>query len=292
MFSRRTFIQMAGMGLAAPAFASERSTVTYGPMIAWHLGGSGGHHRWAYRSPLVDDPADVTGGDGLYIDVVLPDDHSRSGPHPILFLGPVAPVPGRRGNGLDLARKLDVHNEHGCILVTATFKSMPWYGARPDGTAALDRHLMESVFPMVEREYSETGGEEGRLLIGFSKSGWGAVSLILRNPGFFDYAAAWDAPWKLRFGRFGNREALGTTEQFADYDPMTIVPARAKHVSDRERLWISSGKTFIDHHRPMITQLMKHGVPHRTRFVRTAEHRWDADWLSAGCRALFDMRAA
>ena len=50
-----------------------------------------------------------------------------------------------------------------------------------------------------------------RLLLGFSKSGWGAFSLLLRYPERFGKAAAWDAPlMQERPDRFGMGEILGT----------------------------------------------------------------------------------
>ena len=48
---------------------------------------------------------------------------------------------------------------------------------------------MKTVVPLIEEHYSALGTAEGRLLFGFSKSGWGALTLILRNPDFFGYAA-------------------------------------------------------------------------------------------------------
>ena len=34
-------------------------------------------------------------------------------------------------------------------------------------------------------------------MLGFSKSGWGACTLLLRNKELFGYAAAWDVPFML-----------------------------------------------------------------------------------------------
>ena len=39
-----------------------------------------------------------------------------------------------------------------------------------------------------------TSGTEDDLLIGFSKSGYGALDLLFKHPAVFDAAAAWDFP--------------------------------------------------------------------------------------------------
>ena len=57
-----------------------------------------------------------------------------------------------------------------------------------------EKYLLEDVLPLVEGSYPVETGPDGRLLVGFSKSGWGAWSLLLRHPGVFGKAAAWDAP--------------------------------------------------------------------------------------------------
>ena len=46
----------------------------------------------------------------------------------------------------------------------------------------------------IEQHYPARADRDGRLLVGFSKSGWGAYSLLLRHPDRFGKAAAWDAP--------------------------------------------------------------------------------------------------
>jgi hypothetical protein len=61
----------------------------------------------------------------------------------------------------------------------------------------------------------------GLLLLGFSKSGWGALfSLLLRHPDVFGKAAAWDAPLVMDSpGRHGNGDIFGTPENFEKYSP-------------------------------------------------------------------------
>ena len=51
--------------------------------------------------------------------------------------------------------------------------------------------------------------------IGFSKSGWGAFSLLLRHPEVFGRAAAWDAPLMLEQpNRYGMGAVFGSQENF------------------------------------------------------------------------------
>jgi hypothetical protein len=62
---------------------------------------------------------------------------------------------------------------------------------------------------------------EGRLLVGYSKSGCGAMTLLLRYPEIFGKAAVWDAPLMYDDIRkmlgSGLVEVLGTDENFEKY---------------------------------------------------------------------------
>ncbi|HEY3787861.1 MAG TPA: alpha/beta hydrolase-fold protein [Urbifossiella sp.] len=53
---------------------------------------------------------------------------------------------------------------------------------------------MKVFVPFIDKTYPVRAEAGGRLLLGFSKSGWGAYSLRMRHPDLFGKAAAWDAP--------------------------------------------------------------------------------------------------
>jgi len=84
-------------------------------------------------------------------------------------------------------------------------------------------YLIQVVLPFVEKEYLAQALPEARLLLGFSKSGWGAFSLLLRHPGVFGKAVAWDAPLTVdRPGQYGSGPIFGTQENFDRYRVLTI----------------------------------------------------------------------
>lgn len=292
MLSRRSFLQLATTAIVYPSAALGSEYETIGQMDARYIGEVDGAHRWGYRSSHVDSAADLDPAAAEYvIEIVLPDSYPTGGPYPVLYVGQ-ASLTDARGNGLLVAKQAGIHNEYGCILVSNTWKSMPWYGTKDDGSRRYDTHIRWNVLALLDQKYDTLAGRENRLFIGYSKSGWGALSMLLRGPTYFGYAAAWDAPWEMTFGSWGSGDAFGTEARFAAYDPKQIVAENVAAVDDRERIWISAGTTFLDHHAPMVARLAGLGVPHRARFLPAAEHHWDAAWVTPACRALFDMRAA
>lgn len=84
---------------------------------------------------------------------------------------------------------------------------------------AQESYLLEDILPRLS----------GRiLLLGFSKPGNGALTLLLRHPERFAAAAAWDAPFLLDTpGKYGAVEIFGTAENFAGYRIPALLEKRA-----------------------------------------------------------------
>jgi hypothetical protein len=124
--------------------------------------------------------------------------------------------------------------------VAPTFSHLPWYADHPtDKEIRQETYLLRVVLPLVERTYPVQSQLEGRLLIGFSKSGFGAWTLLLRHPEVFGRAAAWDAPLMMdRLGKYGTDGVFGTPENFGAMVkqgyPMVYRPAEVQMMELRE----------------------------------------------------------
>ena len=95
---------------------------------------------------------------------------------------------------LQVIQSLNLQNQYNLTVIEPSFSINPWYADNP-----LDANLQEDTFmamdlqPWVKANLSTTGSEQ-HWLIGFSKSGIGAQTLILRHPDKFTLAASWDFP--------------------------------------------------------------------------------------------------
>lgn len=224
------------------------------------------------------------------IRVILPNSYVPGTQYPVLYVLPVEPE-GEQvyGDGLNVLRDLDVANRHGLILVQAGFSHTPWYvDHATQSTARPASYLEKAVVPFVEERYATIRGKNGRLLIGFSKSGWGAFSLILRNPDFWGYAASWDAPLLMSTFHWDVAEAFGTTAQFDAHRPDRLVahPARCFREETRltlggERDWgpLRDGPPGASHTQGFHELLNRHGIRHVYRNDLGVEHTWNRGWV-------------
>lgn len=222
--------------------------------------------------------------------VLLPDAYAPGRRYPVLYVLPVEPE-GEHvyGDGLAVLRELDVANRHGLILAQMGFSHTPWYvdhATAPDVRPA--SHLEKVVVPFVEERYATLEGKNGRLLIGFSKSGWGAFSLILGRPDFWGYAAAWDAPLLMTTFHWDVVEAFGTAARFDAHRPDRLAahPDRGFREETRlvlggERSWgpVRDGPPGAGHTRGFHELLVKSGIRHAYRDDLCVEHTWNRGWV-------------
>jgi len=217
--------------------------------------------------------------------------------YPVLFVLPVYPGAKAAMTGLEEVRRLNLHERFGLICVGPAFVEIPWYADHPSNP--LDRqesHLLQAVLPFVEKLYPVRQDSGGRLLVGFSKSGWGAFSLLLRHPDIFGRAASWDAPFLLkRPGPWGTDRCWPTEADFARYKVPQLLDERAGLLRTQPaRLALLGYGLYRDDDTRIHEQLTALGIPHHWEHGPERKHTWESGWLEPAITALVsaDMNTA
>ena len=234
------------------------------------------------------------------IHVLLPDSYRDNKPHRVLYVLPVEKgFEQRYGYGLGVLKEMNAHNKHDLIIVEMGFEKEPWYGDHvTDPNTRQASYVKEFVVPFIESHYSTMGRSDGRLLLGFSKSGWGAFSLILTYPEFFGYAASWDAP--MFFDRFHYRmePVYGTLEQLNTYRLDLLVLRQKEHFQEKAHLVLAGerdwGKSIpaphgASHTVEMHALLVSQGVKHVYDDGLNTDHRWGESWMAPTLEALMAL---
>lgn len=212
---------------------------------------------------------------------------------PVIYVLPVeAGGENRYGNGLLEVQRRGLHKRHNAIFVAPTFSALPWYADHPtDEKLAQESYLLKDVLPFVERSYPVIDQPAGRLLLGFSKSGWGAWSLLLRHPDVFHRAAAWDAPLAMqRFGKYGNRPIFGTQENFEAYRVTDLL--RKTEFGKHHRLILLGRGNFHREHQEI--ERLHAALPPEQRFPLIdrdgvkRKHDWHSGWVPEAVKLLLN----
>ena len=125
-------------------------------------------------------------------------------------------------------------------------------------------------------------------MIGFSKSGWGAAALLLRNPSVFYRAAAWDSGIRVDTGPIEETERAeriarqwGSQKNFEANRLSSLIKTRGKELGDGARLFYFNTEGTraiggVEIHR----LLVEYKIPHRYVMEPYRKHAWDSGWIT------------
>lgn len=214
------------------------------------------------------------------IQVLLPDRLEPGRRYPVVYVLPVEAGRGTRwGDSLLEIKNHDLHNEHQSIFVFPSFSDLPWYADHPTiPSIRQETYFLKVVVPTVEANYP-TSGE--RHLLGFSKSGWGAWTLLVRHPNMFQRAAAWDAPLMMeQVGKYGSGGIFGTQENFERYRILDLLRENAMHLRGETRLILTGYDNFRNDHQQIHKLLNELQIPHHYSDGPRRTHAWNSGWVS------------
>ena len=233
------------------------------------------------RSPYQAKPTQIR--------VLLPEKAEKGKSYPVVYVLPVeAGTESRYGDGLKEVQKLDLHNKLNAIFVAPSFTHLPWYADHPTKPEVRqESHLLKVVVPFVDKTYPATSAADGRLLLGFSKSGWGAWSLLLRNPDVFGRAVAWDAPLMLdKPGKYGSGDIFGTPANFDGYQVSKLLEAKANTFRTEKRLILLGYGNFRAEHEAAHILMDKLKIAHEYRDGPARKHDWHSGWVKDAAELL------
>jgi len=225
------------------------------------------------------------------IRVLLPDALRAERKYRAVYILPVEAWNATRyGDGLAEVKKRDLQNKFQAIFIAPTFSHLPWYADHPtDGTIRQETYFLEVILPFVEKAYPLEAAQKGRLLLGFSKSGWGAYSLLLRHPDVFGRAVAWDAPLMMdQPGKYGSMPIFGTPDNYEKYRITSLLRAKAESLGSTQRLLLMGYGNFHREHEQLHALMNGLKIPHAYRDGPERRHDWHSGWVEEAVALLLD----
>jgi hypothetical protein len=279
---------------ATPQAPADDSAKRYGATLqVTPLSDESGAKRFAAVS-------DFLGPDPTVIRVVEPTAPTPSFPRRLLYVLPVEPgmttEASTFSDGLAELQRLNVSNRYGLTLIAPSFNMVPWYGDHDsDPHRRIESFVINDLVPFGDT-FLPTGTPPRRWLIGFSKSGFGALTLILRHPDVFARAAAWDAPAQLHDMSIGMEipDNFGSEENFSQYRIPELLRAHRDAFATVNRLWISGDdSSWTADMLRLHAQMTELGILHTFSRVNVRlVHSWYGGWLDRAVRSLVEQAAA
>jgi hypothetical protein len=190
-------------------------------------------------------------------------------------------------DGLEQLRLLDVQDQFNMTLIAPSFDYEPWYSDNILDAKQMESFVINHLVPFGDTLISSSVPQ--RYLIGFSKSGNGALDLILRHPGVFNGAAIWDSPVETTdISTFpGLLMNFGSQANFNSYSITALIASNANAFQQQTRLWISGDQA--NYQSQMIhlhNQLTAAGIPHTWVEGGVRAHSWSSGWLEGAVTGL------
>jgi enterochelin esterase-like enzyme len=272
-FSVGRFLLLSFLLFSLPARAAE-------PVISSATSATNGFVAHTLQSEFQAGPTKIY--------IRTPDKISPGARLPVLYLLPVEAKDEQRwGDPLAEAAKLDLANKLNVICVYPTFSHLPWFCDHPTDTGIRqETYFLKVVVPFIERAYHARAERDARLLLGFSKSGWGAWSLLLRNPDIFGKAAAWDSPMMMERGLYGMAAIAGTQENFERHRIPTLLREHGKSLGSEPRLLLMGYDNFRTPTQQAHALLDELKIPHAYRDGPQRKHHWNTGWVEEAARWL------
>jgi cytochrome c2 len=229
--------------------------------------------------------------------VLVPTDPSPNYAHSFLYALPVEPgLTGQSlGDGLDELESLNVENQYNTTIVEPIFPMYSWYADNPDDSTIDYETFVADILPQWVDSHFSTTGDEQNLLIGFSKSGYGAVDLLLKHPTVFSAAAAFDFPAdNPTYDGLGSSTAddYGTQANFQNnYElDQSFVDTYKAPFTTQDRLWIAGGPLYATDVADFNTLLTSQGVLDTFTTTQTGDtHSWTGGWVPSAVTGLFGL---
>ena len=228
--------------------------------------------------------------------VLTPQDPSTVYPHSFLYDLPVEPglTQSTYGSGLDQLQKLDVEDQYNATIIEPIFPIDSWYADNPnDPTINYETFVADILPEWVDNNFSTTGSEKN-LLVGFSKSGYGALDLEFKHPSVFSAVAAFDFPGDMSsYDDYGSSSAhdYGTQANFQDNYQMTasFIDSHDASFTTNDRILISEGPAFQSQVADFDMLLTSQGVAHTLLNQTNDAHTWSSGWLPGAIAGLYGL---
>ena len=229
--------------------------------------------------------------------VLTPQHPSTDYPHSFLYDLPVEGGLAQSlygGSGLDALQALDVEDQYNATIIEPIFPMDSWYADNPNDPTINYETFVADILPQwVDSNFSTTGTEQN-LLVGFSKSGYGALDLELKHPSVFSAVAAFDFPGDMTsYNDYGGSSAndYGTQANFQDNYQMntSFINAHDASFTTQDRILISEGPAFQSQVADFDALLTSQGVMHTLLSQTNDAHTWSGGWLSGAIAGLYGL---
>ena len=188
----------------------------------------------------------------------------------------------RFGSGIQEIKELIDSNliSNNIVFVQAGFTRIPWYGDHPENIQKWQEKYLIDVISQVSlifRNYHKR-----IYLLGFSKSGWGSMSVLLNYPGIIDGVFIWDTPFLTKFKKkWSMDQVFRDKKYFNNKYLLTKRICKAADVLTNKSIVIGGSDMFKKQSKTFVRILDTSKIKYSYNPDLKYNHEWNKKWIYA-----------
>jgi len=184
------------------------------------------------------------------------------------------------GSGIREIRELADSNliRSDVAFVQPGFTRIPWYADHPDNKQISQEKYLIEVISQVSVIFFHY--HKKIYLLGFSKSGWGSMSILLNNPGIIDGVFIWDTPFCTGFNKDWGMEQVFRDKRY--FNRNYILTNRiGKYTTDIKDKIIAIGgyDLFLKETEAFLKLMDKKKISYYHNPNLQYRHEWNKGWI-------------
>ena len=235
-------------------------------------------------------------GGTIQIKVLTPKSFKKDKKYKVLYALPVSPENLDKWwiNGLRVLSKHAIPDQYDVICVYPMFLRAPWYVDNPNNEKIKqESFILKEVIPFIDEQFNTIKSSQGRFLLGFSRSGFGALSLLVRNTNIFGGAAVWDGTLvfdSLKNWQAGVEEIFGTQENLRTYYLPAAIQKNSNQLRQSSPRIVLMGYAYPNtkQQTEIIHQIfINERIGHIFDISVKRKHAWNSGWVPKAIEYLF-----
>lgn len=177
---------------------------------------------------------------------------------------------------LELAN-LNLFNED-ILFIQPGFSRIPWYGNHPDNQQISQEKYLIDLINQVSNTFHNY--HKKIYLLGFSKSGWGSMSVLLNYPHIIDGIFIWDTPFCTKFKKeWGMDQIFRDSNYFNSNYLLTRRIEKASRDMKDKIIAIGGYDLFLKETNTFLKLMDKNKIMYFYNPDLRYKHEWNKEWI-------------
>mgnify|MGYP007123661535 CR=1 FL=1 len=180
---------------------------------------------------------------------------------------------------LPVERQIDLNFiKNNVIFIQPEFCRIPWYVNHPTNYKVGQLNYLNEVIKNITSRYNHYNHKT--YLLGFSKSGWGSMSLLLNPQNNIDGIFIWDAPLTTNYNiKWDMDEVFENDKYFNEFYYLPNKLTVNHEILDGKSIVIGGYDLFRNQSLVFIEKMKLYGVNFIHLDTLNYHHKWNKDWI-------------